>query len=305
MFGRADTLWAVPFDVDRLELTGEPVPVLEGVSSGGGAQRFGVAGDGSVVYISGQPGGTLRSLVWVDREGTAAPLIEELADYRYPRLSPDDTRVAVNIGGGAGDIWTCEIGRPACSRLTFEGGNLPIWTPDGTRITFSAPAGDEDLYWIAADGSGEAELLLERERRQFPTSWSPDGQVLAFSETSVLGRGLDTLFLPRDGEPEDLIVTSFDERSARFSPDGRWLAYYSTESGPRQVYGRPYPGPGGRQLVSIEGGDQPVWSRDGRELFFRNGDRLMVVDVEAGSTFSVGTPHVLFEGFNTVTTWSG
>ena len=300
VYGVGGTLQAVGFDAERLAIIGNPVPVLEEVETkDSGAANFGISEDGSLVYVSGGVSEG-RTLLWVDREGRSTPVVEATANYVLPQLSPDGTRVAVNIGGGAGDVWICEVDR-ACSRLTAEGGNFPIWTPDGTRVTFNSNrSGNFDLYWKPADGGGEAELLLARDGDQYPLSWSPDGQVLAFSEQAGPGSpgGSDIWILPLGGEPEEFAVTSFSEHTPSFSPDGRWVAYRSNESGRMEVYVRPYPGPGGRQLVSIEGGQEPVWSRDGRELFFRDNDRLMAVDVESGATFSSGTPGFLFEGYD-------
>ena len=299
------TLRAVGFDVDRLEVTRNPVPVLENVDTKStGAASYDVSESGSIAYVAAGSGAVDRNLMWVDQQGLSTLLVEAPADYAFPRLSPDGTQVAVSIGGDNGDIWLCSVERRACSRLTVEGGNYPVWTPDGTRVTFNSDrAGDLDLYWKPADGSGEAEPLLVRERNQYPISWSPDGRVLAFSEISAIGSGLDNMLLPLGGEPEQFVATLFDERSPTFSPNGRWIAYRSNESGTMQLYVRPYPGPGGRYPVSLEGGEEPIWSRDGRQLYFREGDRLMVTDVGSGSEFSVGEPRfALVEGYDVQTT---
>ena len=294
------SLRVVRFDLDRLETIGSPVPVLEDVAMGAtGVANYDLSDAGAIAYVSDAATQTAeRTLVWVDRLGESEPLVEAMADYSLPRLSPDGGRVAVTIGGATGDIWICDIGR-ACSPLTRQGGWYPVWSPDGTQIAFSSTAaGDHDLYSIPADGSGDAELLLERPQNQYAISWSPDGGTLAFSELSVTSGGLDNFLLPLDGEPEPFLVTEFDERSPTFSPDGRWIAYRSSMSGQMQLYARPYPGDGGRKLVSIEGGEEPVWSRDSRQLYFRDGTRLMVVDVGDGPTFEPSTPRFLFEGFD-------
>ena len=294
------SLRVVRFDLDRLEIIGSPVPVLEDVAMGPtGVANYDLSDAGAIAYVSDAATQTAeRTLVWVDRLGESEPLVEAMADYSLPRLSPDGRRVAVTIGGATGNIWICDIGR-ACSPLTRQGGWYPVWSPDGTQIAFSSTApGDHDLYSIPADGSGEAELLLARPQNQYAISWSPDGKTLAFSELSVTSAGLDNFLLPLDGEPEPFLVTEFDERSPTFSPDGRWIAYRSNVSGQMQLYVRPYPGDGGRQLVSIEGGEEPVWSRDSRQLYFRDGTRLMVVDVGDGPTFEASLPRFLFEGFD-------
>ena len=288
VFWRDGSLWAVAFDLDSLEVSGNPVVVLEGVASISMANlaSYSLASNGTLAYLPG--GGAAQTLVWVNRQGQSTAFIDETAVYRYPRLSPDETRVAVVIDG---NIWICESGR-ACRPFTTGGADFPVWTPDGARIVFqSFRGGDPDLYWKPVDGSGEAELLLAREGTQTPISWHPDGQVLAFSEGSLR----DILLLPLDGEPEEYLVTAFDEASPTFSPDGRWIAYRSNDAGQMRLYVRPYPGPGEPQLVSLEGGEEPAWARDGRELFFRDSDRMMAVEVGDRT----GIPQFLFEGYAT------
>ena len=294
VYGVGGTLRAAPFDLDGLAITGEPIPVLEGVVTfPTGAAHFSVGLDGSLAYVAGGAG-TPRSLVWVDREGQPTPFVAESADYMLPQLSPtDETRAAVQISG---DIWICESGR-ACRPFTTNGGSYPVWTPDGAHVAFSSyREGDLDLYWKPADGSGGAERLLEREGGQWPTSWSPDGKLLAFTDgPGVVGE--DIFLLPVGGEPEKFLATPARERTPRFSPNGRWLAYRSDQARQDRLYVRPYPGPGGEELVSLEGGEEPAWARDGGELFFRDGSRMMAVEVGDGETFSPGVPRLLFEGY--------
>ena len=302
VFARENSLWAARFNLDRLKLIGAPVPVLDDlwVRQENGQALYTVSATGLLAHVPGSSEAR-RRLVWVDREDRPSPLIDTEEDYQLPRLSPDGTRVAVNIGGDDGEIWVCEIERATCSRLTVETGNYPLWTPDGSKVTFNSlrEGITLDLYWKAADGGGEVERLLQRERAQYPISWSPDGQTLAFSELSPTGGGLDNWILPLGGDPVELTVTAFDERSPSFSPTGDWLAYRSNESGQMELYVRSYPGAGGRQRVSTEGGEEPVWSRDGRELFYRNGTELMVVSVEAGASgLRLGTPRSLFRGYD-------
>jgi serine/threonine-protein kinase len=296
-FWRQGSLWAVPFDADRLEVTGDPLVVVQGVATFGvlSTAAYTLADNGTLAYLSGNSS-VDRSLVWVDRLGRSAPLVDEKADYLHPRLSPDETRVAVSIQG---DIWICEDGR-ACRPLTSNGGTYPVWTPDGARVAFqSFRDGSRDLYWRAADGSDEVERLLSREGFQFPMSWSPDGEVLAFTEGVP---AQDILLLRPGGEPEEYLATESLEATPTFSPDGRWIAYRSDDAGQMRLYVRPYPGPGGAQLVSLQGGEEPAWARDSRELFFRDGDRMMAVEVGDGETFSSGTPKFLFEGYALGTT---
>ena len=295
----------VPFDLAALEVTGDSVPVLQGVRQQTvGSVDYAISDNGTLVYVpSTSTGGLNRTLVWVDRQGLATPLIEDRQAYRRPRLSPDGQRVAVavqtvSVSSVANtDIWIYNIGRGTRMRLTVEGGNAsPVWTPDGTRVTFSSIRdGPQDLYWKPADGSGQAELLLNMNSQNnlVPTSWSPDGESLAFYDTSG---ARDIWTLPREGDASTFVATAFNERSPMFSPDGRWLAYVSDESGRDEIYVKPYPGPGGKWPISTEGGTEPQWSADGRELFYRLGDKMMVVGVQSEPAFSSGRPQLVFEG---------
>ncbi len=289
----------VPFDLAALEETGDSVPVVQGVrQSPVGSVDYAISDNGTLVYVpSTSTGGFNRTLVWVDREGLATPLIEDRQAYRRPRLSPDGQRVAVEVRSvGNSDIWIYDIGRGTRMRLTVEGHNeSPVWTPDGTRVTFSSNRdGQPDLYWKPADGSGQAELLLNLNSQNslVPSSWSPDGESLAFYD--VTG-ARDIWALPREGDALPFVATAFNERSPMFSPDGRWLAYVSNESGRDEVYVQPYPGPGGKWPISTEGGTEPRWSADGHELFYRLGDKMMVVGVQIEPTFSSGRPQLVFE----------
>ena len=297
---RTGNLMVVPFDLAALEVTGDSVPVLQGVRQQTvGSVDYAISDNGTLVYVpSTSTGGLNRTLVWVDRQGLATPLIEDRQAYRRPRLSPDGQRVAVAVQSSLNtDIWIYDIGRGTRMRLTVEGGNAsPVWTPDGTRVTFSSIRdGPQDLYWKPADGSGQAELLLNMNSQNnlVPTSWSPDGESLAFYDTSG---ARDIWTLPREGDASTFVATAFNERSPMFSPDGRWLAYVSDESGRDEIYVKPYPGPGGKWPISTEGGTEPQWSADGRELFYRLGDKMMVVGVQSEPAFSSGRPQLVFEG---------
>ena len=301
VYGWEDKLLAAPFDLDQLQFTGPPAVVLEGIAiytKELGQTQFSVSESGSFVYI---PGGlSQRTLVWVDRQGAVEPLAAPPRVYDDPHLSPDGQRLAVQIGpAGNSDIWIYHIPRETLTRLTFEGGNIPRWMPDGKRVAFGSrrAGGPENLFWKPADGSGPAEQLMESERVQLPSSWSPDGQVLAFEEFHPTTE-IDIWVLPLQGErkPRPFLQTRFIERAAVFSPDGHWLAYVSNESGRNEVYVQPYPGPGGKWQISNEGGNEPLWAKNGRELFYRDGDKMMAVPVTTQPNFRAGTPTLLFEG---------
>jgi eukaryotic-like serine/threonine-protein kinase len=183
--------------------------------------------------------------------------------------------------------------------LTFQGSVnlLGVWTPDGKRIAFqSNKEGLPNLFWQLADGSGGFERLTTSDYNQTPNSWSPDGQLLAFIEnTPTTGYDIWVLRLG-DRKAQPFLRTPFNESAPRFSPDGRWLAYVSDESGRNEIYVQPYPGPGGKWQISTEGGTEPTWNRNGRELFYRSGNKMMAVEITAQPSFSVGKPRVLFEG---------
>jgi eukaryotic-like serine/threonine-protein kinase len=307
VYYRAGTIMAVPFDERTLEVKGTPVPVLEGVldsvaDNGGG--QFSVSQTGTLVYVAGAPQGIQKSsLVWVDRRGIAQPLPAPERNYANPWLSPDGREVALNaIDGGRQDIWVYNLTRDTLTRLSFEGtGNsYPSWTPDGKRIVYrSQRSGQPNLFWKPADGSGAEERLTSSENMQTPVSVSPDGRTLVYAELN-LKTGYDLMAIPLDGErkPRIILQTPFDDRTAQFSPDGRWLAYISNESGRYEVYVQPFPGPGGKQQISTDGGAEILWGKNG-ELFYRvgaNREKMMAVDFETNPTLRAGKPKLLFEG---------
>ena len=256
------------------------------------------ADDPGVASPQGPLEGT-ETLVWVDRQGNAEPMGAAARDYQYPRLSPDGQSVAVMSDD---DIWLFDIARQTLTRLTFSGGsNQPVWTPDGENVAYrSIPEDDNFLFLVRADGSGTEEQLTTGALRQNPTSWSPDGQLLAFFKSPGVGGDgdRDIWMMPMDGdrEPRPFLETPFNELVAMFSPDGRWVAYVSDESGRNEVYVLPFSGPGGKQQISTEGGGYPQWARDGRELFYLNDLQMMAVEIETEPTFTVSTSTPLFEG---------
>ena len=293
------TLLAVPFDADRLQVKGTPVAVGQDIQeSGFGAAQFGLSPQGSLVYVSASGGAQAveRRLMWVNRNGTEQSLAAPARAYLSPRISPDGRRLAVEIDD---DVWLFDFSLETLTRLTFEGANSnPSWTPDGKRIVFQS--GQNILFWQMADGSGGREPLISSKLPQTgdswsPDSWSPDGQLLAFTElNSTTGRDISVLRL-NDRTRQPFLRTPSNESAPRFSPDGRWLAYVSDESGRYEVYVQPYPGPGGKRQISTEGGTEPLWNRNGREVFFRGGNKMMAVEVTSVPSFTVGSPRILFD----------
>jgi len=292
VYGQGANLMAAPFDPQRMTITGAAVPVIEGVLP----LQFSFSSTGSLAYIPGSIQAGQLKLVWVDRKGTEQPVSAPPHNYVLPRVSPDGQRVAAGIEEADNQIWLYDFSRNTLTRLTFEG-NLnvdPIWTPDGKRIVFKGA--QNRLFWQPADGSGPAEELTKSElsANNVPGSFSPDGQVLVFMERNP---SFDVYTLPlKDGKPQPFVRTPSNETAPRFSPDGHFIAYASDESGRFEIYVRPFPSPGGKWQISNEGGTEPVWNPRGRELFYRNGSKMMAVDIATQPTFSAGKPKMLFEG---------
>jgi eukaryotic-like serine/threonine-protein kinase len=287
LFTRDGTLMRQPFDLARLQTTGDPARVAESVS------EFSVSLTGVLVYTPA-PAPLLRRLVWVDRHGAVTPLPLAAGDYGDPGLSPDGRQIAlVRRDASGAQIYVYDIERGTLQKRTFEGENwFPIWTPDGRYITFTRGFDYVGpLMRLLADGSGRPEPLVTDEqlpREKIATSWSRDGRWLAFQNNQ------DVIVRDADGVLHPAVATAAYEREGRFAPRGRWLAYRSGASGRDEVYVESYPPGGGKWQVSTEGGGQPMWGSDGRELFFKSGNRMMVVPVETGETFNAGTPRVLF-----------
>ncbi len=302
VFARAGALMAAPFDVRRLRLTGDALPVQQGLaSSDNGAAHFSFSRNGALVYL--QPAAEKREavLLWVDRKGSTQLVSDARRAFQDPRLSPDGRCLAVTILEGTGaSVWVHDLERGTFNRLTLEDGwsGVPRWTPDGSRLTFTSDRNklSRILFWQVADGSQAAEILLPNKPPfwDFAGSWSPDGRVLAFIEADP-NTNWDIWTLPVGGTPSAFLKTPFTEMGPAFSPDGGWLAYESDESGRNEVYVRPYPGPGAKFQVSTEGGTEPVWARGGRELFYRNDRKLIAVEVSLGQQFRAGKPRTLFE----------
>jgi hypothetical protein len=298
VYAQGGSLMAATFDPERLQITGLSVPVVNGVvqSISSGAAQYSISTTGSLVYVPGGVQGAERKLVWVDRNGAEQPFTAPIRAYESPRFSPDGQRIAVVTDG---QIWLYDLSRETLTRFTFDGNtnSRPVWTPDGKRIAFySTKDGPLNLYWQLADGSGGLEKLATSDFINVPDSFSPDGQLLAFHEANPKS-GEDIIVLRlTDRKVQPFLRTPFNEADPRFSPDGRWIAYMSDESGRSEIYVQPYPGPGGKWQISTDGGTEPVWNRNGRELFYRNGNRMMAVEITTQPNFALGNPRVLFEG---------
>ena len=308
VFWRGGSLWAVPFDPDRLETRGDPVPIREQVWADPlGWPHYTVGGAGTLLYRRGEPAAARRTIVWVDREGNETLLGLPPGPYAQARLSPDGRRVATGAFFPDGDVSIHDLERGRSTRLTFhsELDWLPTWTPDGGSVVFtSTRTGTVDIFLRVADGGGDVERLTDSPNIQAGFSFSSDGSLLLVNEARPDSRGdIVTLSMDGEGATEDLIATAAHEESPMVSADGRWIAYVSDESGRNEVWARPFPNvDDGRWQISTGGGIMPVWAQDGGELFYQvkeNADaplRLMAAAIETEPTFRHGRPRALFEG---------
>jgi eukaryotic-like serine/threonine-protein kinase len=303
LFVRDRTLMAQPFDAKSRKTTGEPVPLAEKIGTDAvGLARFSVSREGTLAYRTGEAG---SRLVWVDRNGKELETVGDPGEVRNPALSPSGDRVAFSLDdprGGTTDIWVRDLGRGTNTRLTFgEGDKLaPVWSPDGKRIAYRlSRSGPSDLIEKAADGTGAERVLLKGATVTIPSDWSRDGRYIAYMETGK-DSSFDMWVLPTSGEgkPILLLQTPFNEGNSVFSPDGRFIAYVSNESGRNEIYVRSFPGPGGKWQVSTAGGAEPHWSTDGKEITFRSPDqKVMAADVRtSGDAFEASVPKALFLG---------
>jgi Tol biopolymer transport system component len=307
VYARASGLLAAPFDTGRLQLTASPVPILDGVVTNlSGGAHFAFSTSGSLTYIAGGLAEAARVIALVDRNGTARTLMTIPGMSLYYQVSPDGKRlVRSNPAGPDRDIWIHDLQRGTATRLTYgDNSSRPIWTADGKRIAFSAGLPDPNIFWKAADGTGSMERLTTSPNTQFAGAFAPDGKLLVYVENNPAS-GSDIWILPLEGDrtPRPFLKTPFVEGEVALSPDGHWLAYQSNESGRFEIYLQPFPSGGRRFQISTDGGGTAQWSRNGREIFYRNQNRMMAVAVRPGASAAPSTlelevekPRVLFEG---------
>jgi serine/threonine-protein kinase len=306
LFVRNNMLFATPMDLGTLDLTGPEETILGSVVNFQGAAHFDVSSTGALVYVSGKSSSAEWRIGWLDATGKTQPLKAQ-GQYYTPRFSPDGMRLALTVVGETNDVWSYDWQRDQPSRLSFTPGvnNHPVWTPDGKGIVYrSASGNDFRLYWIRSDGSSSAVLLKESKKDMTPHSFSPDGKYLVFTEQGGAESGADILTLsidwtdpehPKAGPTAAFLRTPVLEYNAMFSPDGRWIAYGSSEGPTPEIYVRPFPAnpSGGKWQISSGGGNYPIWSQNGRELFYQGSDAIMVVGYAVkGSTFVPDKPHV-------------
>ena len=309
LFLRESTLMAQRLDLGRFELSGDPFQAAEQVASNPatGAAGVAVSEDGVLAYRTGGVSGG-RQLAWLDRSGKPDGMVGTSALYENPRLSPDGKRLAVFKPEGGGDIWIDDLERGSSTRFTFDAGsdNVPLWSPDGSRIAFvsNRDGGVFNLYQKNSSQAGDDELLLKTPNNKLLNDWSADGRYLLYQELDPKTNG-DLWVLPLFGDrkPARVLGTPFNEQFASFSPDGRWIGYVSDESGIRQVYVQGFPAFGGKWQISTGTSDTsfPRWRSDGKELFYDRQGQLMAVDLTGtlpGGPFKAGTPQELFSGLS-------
>ena len=305
LFVREQTLMAQPFDPSKAQTTGDAVPVAEHVDylPGNSQGQFSASQNGTLVYTSGAVAGRDQQLTWFDRSGKALGTVGPPAGTQWASISPDGARVAMDRRDAANnsDIWLLDLTRGAASRFTFgpQLNEWPIWSPDGSHIVFySFRDGNGNPYQKASSGIGQEEVLDKDPRNNHVNDWSRDGRYL-IEEINDPKTSNDIWVLPQFGDkkPFPYINTEFREENAKLSPGGQWLAYVSDESKRNEVYVQTFPEHGGKWQISTGGGIEPVWSRDGRELYFISTDRkMMTVEIKAsGSKFDAGVPKALFE----------
>jgi len=299
IYAQNGNLMAVPFDLQRLAIIGTAVPVVEGVpESDAAAADYSFSATGTLVYVSGLKPDQVKPVL-VSRSGTEQPLAAPARFYQEAKFSPDGRRIALTIWNEPeAQIWLYDVAKETMSKFTFQGhNNHPLWTRDGKQIAFASTLkGGSSIFWQHADGSGGLEQLTTGESAQIPESFSPDGQWLAFVEFDPTTQRDIWVLRLSDRNLQPFLRTRFNEGNPTFSPDGHWLAYRSDESGRFEIYVQAFPGPGGKYQISTEGGSWPVWNANGRELFYRSGDKIMVVDVMTQPSFSVDKPRMLFDG---------
>ncbi|MCZ6498261.1 MAG: hypothetical protein O6765_06015 [Gammaproteobacteria bacterium] len=306
VFALGDQLLGIAFDLDTLTVSGDPVPLIQDLqratANQTGVAHYSVSANGTLVYIKNSLSTFSRSLVWVDRSGSEEVLAIAPSSYAYPRISPDGQRIALDDRNESEDLWVWDILRETRTRLSIDeqGGVYPVWTPDSSHVAYSTSDPDSGIYWRLANNAGASELLASDVSRignaltPSPYFFTPTADRVVFrSDNNATGEDIGIVAVDGQSPPQWLLEGPYDERNAELSPDGRWMAYQSNESGEFEIYIRPFPNvEEGRKQVSNAGGFKPLWSRDGRELFYIEGEspaRLIRVLIETdGTNFAIG-----------------
>ena len=297
------SLRAVRFDASRVGVLGDSVSVVEPLAMGTtGAANYSVSSRGDLVFVpagAGIAGSQQRNLVWVDRKGLEIAIPAPQRSYALGRISPDGNRILLDVRDQTNDVWIWDISRQTLTPLNRDPAQdlSPVWTPDGKRVLWTSTrnGGNPNLYWQAADGTGTADRLTINQRNQFPTSISPDGNTVVLFGANGAATDIFSVDLREPGRPhKPLVSTAAFDFGGEISPDGKWLAYHSNESGEPQVLVRPFPNvQDGRTQISTSGGTRAAWSRNGRELFYLDKDGFLTVVAVQQTTqgsFSAGVP---------------
>jgi len=285
----------------RLATTGQPVAVVNGgaFDPNTSIASYAMSRTGVLTYVPGGALGRHRSIAWLDRTGALTPIPVEPRAYAEPSISPDERQIALTIRAANDDVWIYDLARGSFSRLTFPHGNsqVPVWSGDGSRIVYSLDRdGVRSLVSRSADGHGTEEPLTPAQYFQTGGSPSPDAKLFAYEEDRPeTGADIFVARLDRREPPVPFMATRVNERAPMFSPDGRWIAYESDETGRFEVFVAPYPGPGRKWQVSDSGGAFPMWRRDGQEIVYRNRDLLMSVKVSGQSALETDRPRQLLK----------
>jgi len=300
LYVRSQTLMAVPFSLADLEVTGDPIPVLANVlvNQGSGASHFAFSSDGTIVFLQ-STGSSENTLFLVNRQGEREALATKTR-LTNPVFSPDGKSLAVTASEYAGfeelKTWIYDFSRATFFPLAFEGNAVgSIWKPNGKELTFTTANSGGNIFQIPLDGGGVAEQITKGESLKWPGSWSPDGKLLAFQEESQGNWDIRVLALESGEESQPFLGTQFDENSPEFSPSGSWIAFTSDSSGQYEIYAKPYAREGGIVRISTEGGVSPKWAANGMALFYRNGNKILVVEIQGEQELRLGLPKVLFE----------
>ena len=299
VFARGENLIAVRFDPNALLVKSAPVRVLDGVRYDPAfhGSAFDVSTDGVLIYVPAEFELTRSELVWVDRSGAVSPLGVPPGPYYFPRLSPDGTRLAFVVSD---DVWILDLSRKTMGRFTFSSAIFPTWSPDGTKVAFTIPGrdGSFNIFWKRSDGVGETTQLTKTENPTWPMAWFSEGDRLLFEEFHPdTERDIGILPVDKQDGQQMILSSRFSEHPAGLSPDATWMVYGSNETGRHEIYVRRTSAVGGKLQVSTAGGTQPVWSRDGTEIFYRDGARMFGVSVTSNNDeLTLGEPKVLFEG---------
>ncbi len=300
VFGRSGALWGVPFDLQKLALAGPSAPLVNGIAdnNGGTSDQFAVSEGGMLVYAPGSEARPEREIVETDRSGNAQVVTTSPRAYEDLSLSPDGKHLAITVEGALWNIWTYNLAGKTLARLTFENDNRdPIWSADGKSVAYtSLRNGRWGIYEKPGDGSGQEQQVFHSADWTFVSSFSPDDHTMALiQDDPVTGPDIWLLPLEPAGKPRVFLRTQSTEWFAQYSPDGRWLAYESNESGKSEIYVQSSGATGGKWQISSGGGVRPVWPRNDPEIFYRNGNKLMAVPVKTSPSFSAGTPQTLFQ----------